>query len=242
MTTKTTYTKIVQPADVDFSLRASIVSVINYIFETAGADADIKGFGVKQINTKNRSWVLSRMALDFYRLPNKYEKIHVTTWVNDYGRLMTTRNFAIEDDSNYRIFAAVTQWAMIDLSTRQPLDLRFTDEYKQYLCDEFSPIDSPRKIAPINPEKTEIHKVVYSDIDFNGHVNALRYLILMLDLLPIENLLTKKPAHLEVNFLHESQYGDTLTIGCEQRDFVWIFEVKNQNNIAICRASIKWEN
>jgi len=242
MTTKTTYTKTVQPTDVDFSLRASIVSMINYVLETAGVDADIKGFGVKKINVENHSWVLSRMALDLYRLPNKYEKIHITTWVSDYGRMMTTRNFIVTDENNLRIFAAVTQWAMIDLSTRQPIDLRSVDEYGQFLCNDPSPIDGPRKVLPINPEQTVIHKVVYSDIDFNKHVNALRYLILMFDLLPIEIMSSIKPAHIEVNFLHESQYGDTLTVSYEQRDSTWIFEIKNQHNIAVCRVSIKWED
>ena len=241
MTTKTTYTKTVQPSEVDISLRASIVSMIGYILDTAGNDADAKGFGVKALNVENRSWVLSRMALDLYRLPNKYEKIHITTWVNDYGRIVTTRNFTVEDENNRRIFAAVTQWAMIDLVTRQSLDLRYVSEYRQHLHNEPSPVNNPQKIAQINPEQITCHKVVYSDIDFNGHVNSLKYLILMFDLLPIEILLNPKHAHIEVNFLHESQYGDILNVGCEQCNSTWIFEIKNQNNIAVCRASITWE-
>ena len=242
MTTKTTYTITVQPADVDFSLRASIVSMIGYILDTAGVDADAKGFGVKKINAENHSWVLSRMAIDVYRLPSKYEKIHITTWVNDYGRLLTTRNFTVNDENNRRIFAAITQWAMIDLSTRQPVDLRLVDEYEKHLCSDPSPVTIPRKIAAINPVQINTHKVVYSDIDFNRHVNSLRYFTLMLDLLPIESLSNTKPAHIEVNFLHEAQYGDTLSVGYEQHNSAWIFEIKNQHNIAICRASIKWEN
>jgi acyl-ACP thioesterase len=242
MATKTTYTRTVHPSEVDSSLRASIVSSISYILDTAGNDADAKGFGVKDINAENHSWVLSRMSIDLYRLPDKYEKIHITTWVNDYGRIVTTRNFTVEDENNRRIFAAITQWAMIDLTTRQALDLRTVDEYGQHLHNEPSPIDNPQKIASINPEQTACHKVVYSDIDFNGHVNSLRYLILMFDLLPVETLMNLKPVHIEVNFLHESQYGDTLIVGYEQCNSTWIFEIKNQNNIAICRASIKWEN
>ena len=242
MTTKTTYTKTIHSSKVDFSLRASIVSMIGDVLAIAGEDADLKDFGVQKINAENHSWVLSRMALDVYRLPCRYEKIYITTWVNDYGRMMTTRNFTVNDENNRRIFAAVTQWAMIDLSTRQPVDLRSVDEYGQYLCEEPSPIDNPRKVPQINPEQVAIHKVVYSDIDFNGHVNALRYLTLMFDLLPIETISTTEPAHLEVNFLQESQYGDTLSVGYEKRDSTWIFEIKNQHNAAICRASIRWES
>ncbi|MDR1553640.1 MAG: acyl-ACP thioesterase [Prevotellaceae bacterium] len=241
MTSVTTYKRMVQPADVDFSLRATIVSMIGYILDIAGIDADSKGFGIKKLTRENRSWVVSRMALDFYRFPYKYETIHITTWVNDYGKLLTTRNFTMVDENYNSIFAAVTQWAMIDLFTRRPLDLRHVDEYSQHLCKEKSPIDNPHKIAAIIPQKTAIHKVTYSDIDFNRHVNSLRYITLMVDMLPIEFLSKPNSMHVEINFLHESRYGDILTIGYEQSNSKLQFEIKNVRNIAICRASIEWK-
>jgi acyl-ACP thioesterase len=239
---KTTYKRTIQSSEVDFSSRATIVSMIGYILDIAGTDADEKGFGIKKLHGDNHSWVLSRMALDFNRLPDKDETINITTWVNDYGRLLTTRNFSLADESDNRILAAVTQWAIIDLSTRQSVDLRYVAEYDCYLCSEPSPIEHPRKVVPINPEKTFIHKVVYSDIDFNRHVNSLRYFTLMIDMLPIELLSNTNPIHIEINFLHESQYGDTLTVGYKQCDTKSMFEIKNSNDIAICRASIEWKN
>ncbi|MDR2291934.1 MAG: acyl-ACP thioesterase [Prevotellaceae bacterium] len=241
MTSKTTYKHTVQLSEIDFSLRATIISMIGYILDIAGVDADSKGFGIKKLGSKNHSWVISRMALEFYRLPYQYEQIQISTWVNDYGKLLTVRNFTIADEKNDLIFAAVTQWAMIDISTRQPLDLRYVEEYNKYLCAEPSPVENPRKITAINPQKTVIHNVVYSDIDFNRHVNSLRYLSLMVDMLPIELLTTANPTHVEVNFLRESQYGDILTVGCEQSETKSLFEIKNSSNIAICRASIEWK-
>jgi acyl-ACP thioesterase len=242
MTSKTTYKHTVQLYEIDFSMRATIVSMIGYILDIAGVDADAKGFGIKKLNSENRSWVVSRMALDFYRLPHKYEQINISTWVNDYGKLLTARNFTIFDEKNSLIFAALTQWAMIDISTRQPLDLRYADEYNKYLCADQSPVKNPRKIAAINPQKTVTHRVKYSDIDFNRHVNSLRYLTLMIDMLPVELLMTATPTHIEVNFLRESQYGDVLTIGYEQCETKSLFEIKNSDDIAICRTSIEWKN
>jgi acyl-ACP thioesterase len=237
--TKTNYPVTIQPSDVDFSLRATIVSMIGYILDIAGVDADTKGFGIKKLSAENHSWVLSRMAIDIYRLPEKYEKIEITTWVNDYGRMLTTRNFTIADEKQNCILAAVTQWAMIDLSSRRSLNLSEIAEYDQYLCKEPSPIEHPRKVAQINPTQTFVHKVVYSDIDFNRHVNSLRYFELMIDMLPIETLSKTNPIHVEINFLRESKFGDTLTIGYEQQDNTSLFEIKNAEDIAICRATIE---
>ncbi|MDR2064918.1 MAG: acyl-ACP thioesterase [Prevotellaceae bacterium] len=242
MTSRTTYKRTVQLSEIDFSLRAGIISMIGYILDIAGVDADSKGFGIKKLNSENRSWVVSRMALDFYRLPNRYEQINISTWVNDYGKLLTVRNFTVTDEKKCLIFAAVTQWAIIDISTRQALDLRHADEYNKYLCTDPSPVENPRKIAAINPKETVIHKVTYSDIDFNRHVNSLRYISLMIDMLPIELLSNPNPFHVEVNFLRESQYGDILITGYEQCETKSLFEIKNDKGAAICRASIEWNN
>ncbi|MDR1349123.1 MAG: acyl-ACP thioesterase [Prevotellaceae bacterium] len=241
MTSKTTYRHTVQVSEIDFSLRATIVSMIGCILDIAGVDADEKGFGIKKLGSENRSWVISRMALHFYRLPYKYETFDISTWVSDYGKLLTTRNFTATDENGNSTFAAVTQWAMIDLSTRRPLDLRYVDEYNRHLCIEQTPINNPIKIAAINPQKTIIHKVSYSDIDFNRHVNSLRYFMLMIDMLPVEFMANTNPIHIEVNFLHESQYGDTLTAGYEQCGAKSLFEIKNNSDTVICRASIEWK-
>ena len=239
--TKTDYPFTIQPEDVDFLQRATIVSLIGYILDVGGLDADTKGFGVKKLFAENHSWVLSRMAIDIYHLPKKHEKIEITTWVNEYGRMLTTRNFTVADEKQICVLAAVTQWAMIDLSSRQPLNLSGVAEYDKYLCKEPSPIEHPRKVPQIIPTQTAIHKVVNDDIDFNKHVNSLRYIELMIDMLPTEILSKTNPIHIEINFLRESVCGDTLTVGYEQRDNKSIFEIKNIDNV-VCRASFEWKS
>ena len=42
----TTYNYRIEPQDVDFTLRASAASIINYMLNVAGMDAHNKGFGV----------------------------------------------------------------------------------------------------------------------------------------------------------------------------------------------------
>ena len=43
--------------------RATLMSLADYILHTAGEDADRGGFGVRDLNLHNASWVLTRMAL-----------------------------------------------------------------------------------------------------------------------------------------------------------------------------------
>lgn len=177
MAEKSRYNYRVEPQDVDFTLRATIPSLGGSILNTAGIDAHGKGFGVDALNVDNHSWVLSRMAVEFDCQPTQYTDYTVATWISDYGRVLSTRNFTLTDAAGREFGRAVTQWAMIDLKSRSALDLSWVgDAHADAIVDAPSPTDKPRKIREVNPAQTVEHKVVYSDIDFNRHVNTMRYI------------------------------------------------------------------
>ena len=185
MAAKTTYPYTVEPQEVDFTLRASISKLIAQTLNVAGIDADSKGFGIRVLKPENRSWVISRMAVEIDRRPAEYTPYNITTWVSDYGRAMSTRNFVL--DSEGEVFGrATTQWSMIDFNTRRAVDLRYIAEHNDAVWNEEPPIERAGKLAAVEPENSVTHRVAYSDIDFNRHMNSLRYFDLMLDCLPIE--------------------------------------------------------
>lgn len=243
MAEKSLYKYRVEPQEVDFTLRATVPALGSAILNTAGADAHGKGFGVDALNADNHSWVLSRMAIELDYQPRQYTDYTIATWINDYGRVLSTRNFTLTDDTAGREFGrAVTQWAMIDLRSRAALDLSWVgDQHSDAIVDAPSPTDKPRKIREVNPSQTILHRVVYSDIDFNRHVNTLRYIEMMLDMLPLELLTREAAMRLDIHFLHECRYGQTLAVGYEQRGDSALFEIRPDDGVAAVRASIEWK-
>lgn len=242
MAEKTTYNFRVEPQDVDFTLRATLATLGSAILNTAGIDAHGKGFGVDALNADNHSWVLSRMAVEFDSRPEQYADYTVTTWINEYGRVLSTRNFTLADAGGKEFGRAVTQWAMIDLRSRSAVDLSEVGKaHADAMVDVPSPTDKPRKIRAVTPTQTTEHRVVYSDIDFNRHVNTMRYIEMMFDMLPIEMLAAEVPVRLDIHFLKECRYGQTLTIGCEQRERSALFEICGEPGVAAVRASIEWK-
>ena len=224
---KSHYNYRVEPQDVDFTLRATIPSLGSAILNTAGIDAHGKGFGVDALNADNHSWVLSRMAVEFDCQPGQYTDYTIATWIdaagNEFGR-------------------AVTQWAMIDLKSRSALDLSWVgDAHAEAIVDAPSPTDKPRKIRDVNPAQTVMHKVVYSDIDFNRHVNTMRYIEMMIDMLPLEMLMQEAPVRFDIHFLRECRYGQTLAVGYEQRGRTALFEIRSDAGTVAVRASIEWK-
>lgn len=242
MAEKTTYSYQVDPQDVDFTLRATLSSLVNTVLSVAGIDAQHKGFGTDVLNRDNLSWVLLRMAAEFDRRPEQYDDFRIATWVSEYARLMSTRNFTVEDAEGRTFGRIVSQWCMIDLSSRRPVDLStpaVAATYMRHLVDAPSPADAPRRVTGIAPQRERSHEVVYSDIDFNRHVNTLRYLDMMLDMLPIDSFAEDRPMRLDIHFQRECRYGQTLTVGHERRGACDLFEISADGAPAV-RAALEW--
>ena len=244
MAEKSLYPFRVEPQEVDFTLCATLPSLGRAMLNVAGLDAHGKGFGIDVLHADNHSWVLSRMAIEIDRRPAQYTGYTVATWINEYGRVLSTRNFTLTDDTGCEFGRAVTQWAMLDLVNRTAVDLSHVgDAHADALVDCPPPAEKPRKIRAVTPTQRVEHRIVYSDIDFNRHVNTMRYIEMMCDLLPIEQVTSPDPVRIDLHFLHESRYGQTLTVGCEWRAEAReaLFEIATDDGTVAVRGCMAWK-
>lgn len=231
----------VQPREVDLTKRATLIALGDHILHTAGEDADRNGFGIRNLHEHNISWVLSRFAIEVDRQPDEYEKYRIQTWVAEVSRVMTTRNFILWDIKGNEIGRASSQWAIIDMQSRQALDLRSNVHYTDVVVPlEFS-MQRPTRIGAITGTWSEEHTVRYSDIDFNQHANSMKYVEWMTDLLPLEKMTSGRFSRIDINYLHETRYGNRLTIAAEDTETCSRFEVRRQDGTAACRAMIQWK-
>lgn len=234
----TSYPHRVEPQEVDFTLRASVASIINYMLNVAGTDAHNKGFGVDVLQGQSFTWVLSRLAVEIKSQPRQYDDVVVDTWVNEFNRLSSTRNFLVRRGDEV-MAEGVSQWCMINMKTRQAVDMStLKNVYERAMVAEPSPIAVPARLRAIEPTTTTSRPVVYSDIDFNRHVNTLRYIDLVFDALPIELIEKNGGMRIDLNFIAEARYGETLTIGAVNEGSIWQFEISSDGGKTLCRAKI----
>ena len=142
MAEKTSYFYRIEPQCVDFTLNATIEAMGSYLLNTAGTDAQRKGFGVDVLSKENRAWVLSRMAIELDYRPEQYTDIEVRTWVNENGRVLSTRNFEVADKAGEIFCRAVSQWCLIDYAKRVPVGLSEIKDMCHYMCDAPSRLPS----------------------------------------------------------------------------------------------------
>lgn len=237
----TSYKYRIEPQDVDFTLRASASSIISYMLNVAGVDADNKGFGVAALQDNKYTWVLSRLGIEIIHQAEQYSNIEIDTWVNEFNRLSSTRNFRMRLGDEL-LAAGVSQWCMLNMETRQVVDMSLLkDTYERAMVDTPSPIAAPARLRSTEYTAQSERPVVYSDIDFNRHVNTLRYVDMVFDAISLEAIESNNGMRIDFNFIAEARYGELLTIAHCNEGSVWQFEISSNSGKTLCRARVEFK-
>jgi len=237
---KRSYPSKIQPQAVDFQFRITTAALIDILLSTAGYNADDNGFGLRNLNAMDSSWVLLRLALEMDHFPEQYETIHIETWIEEVGRATTTRNFCIRNEKHEIIGNACSIWAMIDMQTRRAQDLLSLEGIHKFASGDLGLIEKPVKLGPIGDDGIDYDgfKVKYSDIDINGHVNTVRYIEWISDCFSLETYRKKQIRRFEINFMNELLFDDFVDIiGSEIEPNDFRFEIRKDEKIA-CRARV----
>lgn len=228
----------VEQGSVDGRGRAKIGFLNNAIVNVAGTDANISGFGIGDVNQDNCSWVLSRYAVQLNRIPVCDEVISVDTWIGHCEKFFSVRNFILRDTEGVQIGSAISLWALINITTRRPMmleEMHARDGVS--FADREEPMSRPAKIGNLTPDITVERRVSYSDVDFNGHMNSMRSIEHLTDLLPYEEMIECNGYRLDINFSREGFPGQMLTLTC-QRGNVNLFDISCEGT-SLTKASME---
>ena len=236
------YEYIIEPNDVDMNDRATMLAVFNYIMRTSHLDSQRHKLGIFEIRKHNLAWVISRAVVEQNRVLKTMDPFRIVTWVSECNRIACVRNFIILDMEGQEVGHAVTQWSIINFETRQPMNLMELSRIQKHLHPEYPTIGvHPKKLQPLKTvTDTATHKVVNSDLDFNGHVNSLKYLQWMLDEVPIDFASTHQLWHFDVNYVHETHPHETAVILSNFGEDFTEFEIRNATQLPVCRAFMQW--
>lgn len=221
--------------EVDGEKKLRLFNLENYLLEVAGTVADELGFGIANLHPKGLTWILTRLSVEMYELPTHCEKVRFETWIESNAHMLSTRDFRIYSGDKL-IGQCKSVWAVLDLVKREIVNI-FDDPMFEG-CVDGEVIEMNRIRMTTIPEPTGIvpHKVVYSDIDYNGHCNSCRYLQAMTDAyLPAYY---GKKVRLDINYQKEAMLGEELqTLYLVTEDGVQ-YQQKNPHGETSCSAKI----
>jgi len=211
-----TYEFMAEPFHCDFSQRLFMGHLGNHMLNAADFHSSARGFGMKYLLTINRSWVLSRLAIEMDEMPGMYTKFNVETWVESAMRYFTSRNFRVVDADGKVYGYGRSIWAMIDTESRQPTDIYAIDNgaIEQWIeKDKECPIDKSGRVKMDDTaELVRTIETYYNDVDINGHINSVKYIEHVLDLWNLDFYRSHRIKRFEIAYVAEAHQGDRLSL------------------------------
>ena len=203
---------------------------------------------MKYLMTINRSWVLSRLAIEMEEMPSQHEKYTIETWVEGAMKFFTSRNFCVSDGNGKVYGYGRSIWAMIDTETRQPTDIYSIDNgaiNNWIVGDKPCPIEKGGRVKMSDSatlvRSIDIH---YNDIDINSHVNSVKYIEHVLDLWDIDWYREHRLKRFEIAYVAEAHQGEKLSFYREQsaENEYCVRLVKTEpssgNQVEVCRSKL----
>ena len=233
---------------IDKSDRLTLDSVFQFFQEAAISHAENLGVGREDMMRTKQGWILSRITVLVDRRPNYCETITVRSWPRGWEKLFAIRDYQIKDKDDKAVVSARSAWLIVDMEKRRPLrpqavmDYLPLNEGLEALNPDTAPVtglterDNLKKIAE--------RKALYTDLDFNGHVNNCSYVKWIEDIIDTSLLEKAGKMRLDINYLNEILGGEDIEILFAQvDDTTFAFEGrKKESGQAAFRAELKlWE-
>ena len=203
---------IVSNNDVDSRFNLKVPALYRYFQDAALlATKDVKVDSMS-LAKKNIDWVITRMDVEIIRLPKCDETIFVHTYPGKDMAFFYPRYFYITDEKDNVIVRSSSLWVLIDNNTRKMISDREVVKHlpEEHQSDE---LPLPNKIQ-IPQEKifVEKRKIHYHDLDFNSHMNNVRYVELLLDVHDKEFYDHNRPSFISLNYMREIKEKEIVSV------------------------------
>jgi len=201
---------------IDRSDRLTLDAVFQFFQEAAICHAENLGVGREDMARTKQAWILSRMSVLVKRRPQYFETIKIRTWPRGWEKLFALRNYEIRDNNDTAVVSSRSAWLVVDMEKRRPLRPQTAmegiplNEGLESLAPEDNGAAALAERGDL--QKVAERKALYTDIDYNGHVNNVRYVQWIEDAIDIQLLEKADKMRLDINYLNEILLGEVVDL------------------------------
>ena len=203
--------------DAERNVRAS--KIVEYMQETANRQCEQSGLPLEKMrDERGLAFILGALSLNVHKPLHAYEDIEVRTWCKEAKSYIFQRFFEVVREGEIVAEAAST-WVLIDLEKKTMVRADSCDFFDGcfYYDDPVDPaVLLPKARISKETQLYEVGKrrIVYSDIDYNMHMNNTHYPDMICDFL---SEMTNadgayRVAKMSLSYVKESALGATLTV------------------------------
>lgn len=215
-----------------------ITLLLTRIIEVATEHADMWGVGYTTLIKENQSWVLSRVTIEMKQYPKVNRKYTFTTWIENYNRHFSQRNFEITDDNGNVLGYARTIWVVINSLTRESVDISKFSYMTEVISPHPCPIEPQSRLKPVTDGHSAKYAFKYCDLDINKHVNSVRYVELLMNQLPLSTYEANAVQRFEIAYMKECLYAEEMTINVDDTTPDVRLEITDAGGNGHCRARL----
>lgn len=190
----------------------SLPLLVAKLIDIATAHANSLGIGNPYMTSDKNGWVLARLTVEMTSYPAVNSNYSITTWVESWNRHFSERDFCIADEEGNHLGYARSVWMVLNSETRANAGLDGLNFNPEMISRRECPILRQAKHVKIETEPTADYRFQYCDLDSYRHVNTVRYVVLLLNQFPLEVYDKNFVSRLELSFLHEAHYGESVNL------------------------------
>ena len=202
-------------------------ALLVYMQETSNRHVASIGMTLDQLrDKKDLAFILSKIRIDIHRRPAAFENISVETWTVEPKGFSSVRCFRILSGDEI-IAECDSTWALVD--TKEKKLHKFDETGYVFENGEGLTLCAPSRTrvpSGLTLQKIAERPILYSDLDYNMHMNNTRYPDMLCDYMPMEDV--DRISGITLSYLKEASYGKTVSVYCARSEGCYYFRTVNE--------------
>ena len=202
----------------DLKRRISLPELLLLTSDTAVEDYRLRGMSVDELAAEGVVILVSRASYEIHAYPEAGDTLLVKTWEDKPEGILLSRKYEIESADGKSLISGTSLWLIAEPATRRIVKpAAFT---VRPAPDFAIPVDCPPCAKLRRPDGMKAiaeRKVMFSDVDSNGHTNNSRYAAFALDILPSE-FQEGDIKNITINYAKEARLGDVIELSAAFSD------------------------
>lgn len=231
--------------EVDCNMVLKPSALLNFLQDAATLNAELLGFGYSFTQENKLGWFLVKYHMEFDEYPCALDEIVIKTEARGYSKIIAHRDFEIFTTDNKRLGRVASNWMLIDLEAKRPLNLSKTIDFMPIFEKRESDLEFNKLSAPEKTDYEKTFEIRYDDIDVNQHVNNANYIVWAFETLPYEFREKHKLKTLDIAYKKEIAYGHDIIsqveLNLETKTSTHILKNKTTDE-ELCFVYAEWDN
>lgn len=181
----------------------------------------------------NAFWVITRNYIHIDRMPHWEETVVVGTYPLKPSAIRSERQNYIDDLQGNNLISCKTEWCALDLTTRKLRPVSTITSYPKELVHKtekrYLSFPATPNVALTCDDFVYSRPMRVTDLDFNMHVNNVRYANYIVDCYPSDFWLSHDVTDIRIDYISECREGELLHMYAKISENTLRFEGKTDD-------------